>query len=154
MHDPHMFVSFIFCLDLSPHPSSHPLQPSVSSAVAHIVTYLTDKQMLTNALWLLSGHLTGWLSGECLEKFGLFHWCASAGAGVSLLTDRLASPEVTFWQTLLSWNGTWPDILVICHETELLPCVRHWENLLCRHCDALASGLLLYKIACILTTFN
>lgn len=74
-------------------------------------------------------HLVILLDGF-LETFVLFYCHASWGARVSLLMDRLASSEVTVWQTLLSTNATWPDILVMCHETELLSYARDipWEN--------------------------
>lgn len=69
---------------------------------ASIARYLlTDEQILANALRMVSGHRTGWLSQECLQTFGLFYWRASAGARVSPLMDRLGSAEVTFWQPSL-----------------------------------------------------
>lgn len=57
-------------------------------------------QMFARALWLLSGHLTGQRPQECLQPLAPASMRrASVGAWVSLLTDRLASSKVTFWQT-------------------------------------------------------
>lgn len=67
-------------------------------------------QIFARALWLLSGHLTGQCSQECLQPLALASMRrASVGAWVSLLTDRLASTKVTFWQTF--WEEMLHDLI-------------------------------------------
>lgn len=67
-------------------------------------------QIFARALWLLSGHLPGQRSQECLQPLALASMRrASVGAWVSLLTDRLASTKVTFWQTF--WDEMLLDLI-------------------------------------------
>lgn len=99
-HLPHISVFYR-------HRSTRPLFPLLISFIippeAYVVRYLwTYEQILANALGLMSGRLTGQLSQDCLRTFGPFYRRASAGARVSQLMDRLASAEVTFWQTSLA----------------------------------------------------
>lgn len=67
-------------------------------------------QIFARSLWLLSGHLPGQRSQECLQPLALASMRrASVGAWVSLLTDRLASTKVTFWQTF--WDEMLLDLI-------------------------------------------